>query len=62
MSTADDVKIMRGDGSHAFYRRAHHDEKMVRDFARKEIAPVVELMESTDEFPERLIKKWAKRD
>lgn len=31
--------------------------KMVRDFARKEIAPVVELMESTDEFPERLIKK-----
>ncbi|EJD68256.1 hypothetical protein BB65665_07133 [Bacillus sp. 916] len=27
MSTADDVKIMRGDGSHAFYRRAHHDEK-----------------------------------
>ncbi|ASB66056.1 Acyl-CoA dehydrogenase [Bacillus velezensis] len=36
--------------------------KMVRDFARKEIAPVVELMESTDEFPERLIKKWAKRD
>lgn len=31
--------------------------KMVRDFARKEIAPMVELMESTDEFPERLIKK-----
>ncbi|MFQ6400770.1 MULTISPECIES: acyl-CoA dehydrogenase [Bacillus amyloliquefaciens group] len=31
--------------------------KMVRDFARKEVAPMVEIMETTDEFPDRLIKK-----
>ncbi|XRJ09429.1 acyl-CoA dehydrogenase family protein [Bacillus subtilis] len=31
--------------------------KMVRDFARKEIAPAAEIMEKTDEFPFQLIKK-----
>ncbi|MBY8913537.1 acyl-CoA dehydrogenase [Bacillus sp. YC2] len=31
--------------------------KMFRDFARKEVAPMVELMEQTDEFPSSLIKK-----
>ncbi|ASS71808.1 acyl-CoA dehydrogenase [Bacillus atrophaeus] len=31
--------------------------KMVRDFARKEIAPIVETMEMTDEFPLQLIRK-----
>ncbi|MGW8263841.1 acyl-CoA dehydrogenase family protein, partial [Bacillus sp. LR--39] len=29
--------------------------KMVRDFARKEIAPAAEIMEKTDEFPFQLI-------
>lgn len=32
-------------------------QKMVRDFARKEIAPIVETMEMTDEFPLQLIRK-----
>ncbi|MCY8653015.1 acyl-CoA dehydrogenase [Bacillus spizizenii] len=31
--------------------------KMVRDFARKEIAPAAKIMEETDEFPLQLIKK-----
>ncbi|MGX4766524.1 acyl-CoA dehydrogenase [Bacillus mojavensis] len=31
--------------------------KMVRDFARKEIAPAAEVMEKTDEFPFQLMKK-----
>lgn len=30
--------------------------KMVRDFARKEIAPAAKIMEETDEFPLQLIK------
>ncbi|MFD0129825.1 acyl-CoA dehydrogenase family protein, partial [Bacillus subtilis] len=34
--------------------------KMVRDFARKEIAPAAEIMEKTDEFPFQLIKKMGK--
>ena len=62
MSTADDVKIMRETAAMHFTEEHIMMRKMVRDFARKEIAPVVEFMESTDEFPERLIKKWAKRD
>lgn len=32
-------------------------QKMVRDFAEKEIAPVVEKMEETDEFPREVIKR-----
>lgn len=31
--------------------------RMVRDFAREEIAPLVEVMEETDEFPLALIRK-----
>jgi acyl-CoA dehydrogenase len=34
-------------------------QKMVRDFAQKEIAPAVEHMEATEEFPRHLIKKMA---
>ncbi|MDR4435642.1 acyl-CoA dehydrogenase [Bacillus tequilensis] len=34
--------------------------KMVRDFARKEIAPAAEIMETTDEFPFQLIEKMGK--
>jgi alkylation response protein AidB-like acyl-CoA dehydrogenase len=33
--------------------------KMVRDFARKEIAPIVEEMDETDLFPREVIKKMA---
>lgn len=32
-------------------------QKMVRDFAEKEIAPIVEEMEETDRFPRELIKR-----
>ncbi|TLS36688.1 acyl-CoA dehydrogenase [Pseudalkalibacillus caeni] len=32
-------------------------QKMVRDFAQKEIAPIVEHMEETDEFPKEIVKK-----
>jgi acyl-CoA dehydrogenase len=31
--------------------------KMVRDFAQKEIAPIVEKMDETDQFPREIIKK-----
>ncbi|MFY0545881.1 acyl-CoA dehydrogenase [Brevibacillus sp. H7] len=31
--------------------------RMVRDFAQKEIAPFVPVMEETDEFPRRIVKK-----
>ncbi|HJV44933.1 MAG TPA: acyl-CoA dehydrogenase [Bacillota bacterium] len=31
--------------------------KMVRDFAQKEIAPMIETMEETDEFPLQIIRK-----
>ncbi|RZT21151.1 acyl-CoA dehydrogenase [Fictibacillus sp. BK138] len=34
-------------------------QKMVRDFAQKEIAPAIEHMEETEEFPRHLIKKMA---
>ncbi|OEH93232.1 acyl-CoA dehydrogenase [Bacillus solimangrovi] len=34
--------------------------KMVRDFAQKEIAPIVERMEETDEFPREIVDKMAK--
>ncbi|MFP3359722.1 acyl-CoA dehydrogenase family protein, partial [Planococcus sp. SIMBA_143] len=32
-------------------------QKMVRDFAEKEIAPIVEEMEETDRFPREVIKR-----
>ncbi|MBN8208652.1 acyl-CoA dehydrogenase [Bacillus sp. NTK071] len=32
-------------------------QKMVRDFAEKEIAPIIEEMEETDRFPRELIKR-----
>jgi len=35
--------------------------KMVRDFAKKEIAPCVEKMEETDEFPLALIRKMGEQ-
>ncbi|MBH0164454.1 acyl-CoA dehydrogenase [Fictibacillus sp. 7GRE50] len=34
-------------------------QKMVRDFAQKEIAPAIEHMEETEEFPRHLITKMA---
>lgn len=34
-------------------------QKMVRDFAQKEIAPAIEHMEETEEFPRHLIRKMA---
>ena len=34
-------------------------QKMVRDFAQKEIAPAIEHMEETEEFPRHLISKMA---
>ncbi|MBY6037388.1 acyl-CoA dehydrogenase [Fictibacillus nanhaiensis] len=34
-------------------------QKMVRDFAQKEIAPAIEEMEETEKFPRHLIKKMA---
>lgn len=34
-------------------------QKMVRDFAQKEIAPAIDHMEETEEFPRHLIKKMA---
>jgi acyl-CoA dehydrogenase len=34
-------------------------QKMVRDFAQKEIAPAIEHMEEKEEFPRHLIKKMA---
>lgn len=34
-------------------------QKMVRDFAQKEIAPAIEHMEETEEFPRHLIQKMA---
>ncbi|HSH24868.1 MAG TPA: acyl-CoA dehydrogenase family protein, partial [Massilibacterium sp.] len=33
--------------------------KMVRDFAQNEIAPMIDTMEETDEFPMEIIKKMS---
>ncbi|MCK6259252.1 acyl-CoA dehydrogenase [Fictibacillus sp. KIGAM418] len=34
-------------------------QKMVRDFAQKEIAPIVDMMDENDQFPTEVVKKMA---